>query len=86
MGAPYGMIIQFSYFDLENATDRFSASNLIGVGGSSQVYRGQLKDGRIIAVKRIKIQGGPDSESSFLTEVVLFSVNFTSRLKYCAHC
>nr|GMD14245.1 receptor-like serine/threonine-protein kinase NCRK isoform X1 [Ipomoea batatas]GMD15895.1 receptor-like serine/threonine-protein kinase NCRK isoform X1 [Ipomoea batatas] len=68
MGTPYGMIIQFSYFDLENATDRFSASNLIGVGGSSQVYRGQLKDGRIIAVKRIKIQGGPDSESSFLTE------------------
>nr|GMD18991.1 receptor-like serine/threonine-protein kinase NCRK isoform X1 [Ipomoea batatas] len=78
MGAPYGMIIQFSYFDLENATDRFSASNLIGVGGSSQVYRGQLKDGRIIAVKRIKIQGGPDSESSFLTEIELIS-----RLHHC---
>ncbi|VFQ91497.1 unnamed protein product [Cuscuta campestris] len=74
----YGMIVYFSYFDLETATDKFSSSNLIGVGGSSQVYRGQLKDGRIVAVKRIETQGGPDSETSFLTEMKLIS-----RLHHC---
>ncbi|CAH9072332.1 unnamed protein product [Cuscuta epithymum] len=78
MGALNGMITYFSYFDLEIATDKFSNLNLIGVGGSSQVYRGHLKDGRTVAVKRIKIQGGPDTESSFLREIELIS-----RLHHC---
>lgn len=40
------------------------------MGGSSQVYCGHLKDGGIIAVKRMKSLGGPDAESDFLTEVI----------------
>lgn len=65
-----GAIIQFSYFELESATDKFSNSNLIGLGGSSYVYRGQLKGGRIVAVKRLKAHQGPDSDSVFITEVI----------------
>ncbi|KAK9280448.1 hypothetical protein L1049_014139 [Liquidambar formosana] len=77
-GTIRGTIVQFSYSDLENATNKFSNSNLIGLGGSSYVYRGQLKDGRTVAVKRLKIQGGPDEESIFLTEIEVLS-----RLHHC---
>ncbi|KAJ4726065.1 putative Kinase [Melia azedarach] len=73
-----GTIIQFSYSDLEYATDKFCSSNLVGHGGSSYVYRGQLKDGRIVAVKRFKTQGGPDADCVFSTEVDLLS-----RLHHC---
>lgn len=65
----HGTILQFSYPELEDATNKFSDSNLIGVGGSSHVYRGHLKDGKTVAVKRLKTQGGPDSEAIFLKEV-----------------
>ncbi|OIW08539.1 hypothetical protein TanjilG_03215 [Lupinus angustifolius] len=47
----HGSIIQFSFEELENATESFSASNLIGLGGSSYVYRGRLEDelkGRLV--------------------------------------
>ncbi|KAI4334379.1 hypothetical protein L6164_019079 [Bauhinia variegata] len=73
-----GTIIQFSFVELETATEKFSASNLIGLGGSSYVYRGQLKDGSIVAVKRLKSQGGPEADSEFLKEIELLS-----RLHHC---
>lgn len=66
----HGNIIQFSFSELEHATENFSASNLIGLGGSSYVYRGRMKDGSNVAVKRIKDQGGPEADIEFFTEVV----------------
>ncbi|KAI7737049.1 hypothetical protein M8C21_009040 [Ambrosia artemisiifolia] len=73
-----GTITNFPYFELETATDKFSDSNLIGVGVSSHVYYGQLRDGRLVAVKRLKAHGGPDAEVTFLTEIELLS-----RLHHC---
>ncbi|XP_066372161.1 probable receptor-like serine/threonine-protein kinase At5g57670 isoform X1 [Miscanthus floridulus] len=43
----------FSYEEVHRATDGFHASNLVGRGGSSEVYRGELPDGRAVAVKRL---------------------------------
>ncbi|KAL8247310.1 hypothetical protein R6Q59_008526 [Mikania micrantha] len=74
----HGTITDFSYSELETATNKFSDSNLIGVGVSSHVYYGQLRDGRLVAVKRLKAQGGPDAEVTFLTEIELLS-----RLHHC---
>ncbi|XAR59988.1 Non-specific serine/threonine protein kinase [Bertholletia excelsa] len=74
----HGTIIRFSYIELEAATNKFSNSNLIGAGGSSHVYHGHLRDGQIVAVKRLETQGGPDSEAIFLTEIELIS-----RLHHC---
>ncbi|XP_010264652.1 PREDICTED: receptor-like serine/threonine-protein kinase NCRK isoform X5 [Nelumbo nucifera] len=52
----------------------FTACNCTsGLGGSSCVYRGQLKDGKIVAVKRLKTQGGPDAIVEFSTEIELIS-------------
>ncbi|CAL0334031.1 unnamed protein product [Lupinus luteus] len=73
-----GNIIQFSFDELENATENFSASNLIGLGGSSYVYRGWLKDGSNVAVKRLKDQGGAEADSAFFKEIELLS-----RLHHC---
>ncbi|XP_073222669.1 receptor-like serine/threonine-protein kinase NCRK isoform X2 [Cicer arietinum] len=74
----HGNIIQFSFSELEHATENFSASNLIGLGGSSYVYRGRMKDGSNVAVKRIKDQGGPEADIEFFTEIELLS-----RLHHC---
>ncbi|XP_027340356.1 receptor-like serine/threonine-protein kinase NCRK isoform X5 [Abrus precatorius] len=74
----HGNIIQFSFAELENATENFLASNLVGLGGSSYVYRGRLKDGSYVAVKRLKDQRGPEADSEFFTEIELLS-----RLHHC---
>ncbi|OIW08557.1 hypothetical protein TanjilG_03233 [Lupinus angustifolius] len=84
----HGNIIQFSFDELVNATESFSASNLIGLGGSSYVYHGRLKDGSDVAVKRLKDQGGLDADSKFFKEIELFSrlhhCHLVPLLGYCA--
>lgn len=77
-GTIHGLIVQFSYSELHDATEKFSKSNLIGVGGSSYVYRGKLKNGKTVAIKRLKTQKGPDAVSVFLTEVITPHLEFTS--------
>lgn len=42
----------FSLDELEHATKKFSANNLIGEGGFGFVYKGLLEDGTMVAVKR----------------------------------
>ncbi|KAE9585582.1 hypothetical protein Lal_00010199 [Lupinus albus] len=44
---------RFSYKDLKQATNGFDISNVIGKGGSGTVFRGILKDGKLIAIKRL---------------------------------
>ncbi|KAK9664042.1 hypothetical protein RND81_14G015800 [Saponaria officinalis] len=73
-----GAAFRFPYFQLEQATNKFSEANLIGVGGSSLVYRGFLQDGKTIAVKRLKTSKETDSDSEFFKEVELLS-----RLHHC---
>ncbi|KAK4393599.1 LEAF RUST 10 DISEASE-RESISTANCE LOCUS RECEPTOR-LIKE PROTEIN KINASE-like 1.4 [Sesamum angolense] len=48
----YGVQV-FSYAELEEATDNFSASRELGDGGFGAVYYGVLADGRVVAVKRL---------------------------------
>ncbi|KVH95622.1 receptor-like cytosolic serine/threonine-protein kinase RBK2 [Cynara cardunculus var. scolymus] len=66
----------FSLADLKSATNNFSHENLIGEGGYSEVYKGHLQDGQLIAVKRL-IRGTPEERTSdFLSELgILVHVN-----------
>lgn len=45
---------QFSIREVYRATSNFSAENKIGQGGFGTVYKGRLRDGSLIAIKRAK--------------------------------
>ncbi|KAL6532292.1 hypothetical protein OROGR_014262 [Orobanche gracilis] len=66
----------FTLTNLEEATDNFSHENLIGEGGYSEVYKGHLEDGQLIAVKRL-IRGTPEEMTAdYLSELgILVHVN-----------
>ncbi|CAK7332917.1 unnamed protein product [Dovyalis caffra] len=59
----------FSLSELHAATDTFSKENLIGEGGYAEVYKGQLKDGQFVAIKRLT-RGSPEEMTvDFLSEL-----------------
>ncbi|XP_065854622.1 proline-rich receptor-like protein kinase PERK8 [Euphorbia lathyris] len=62
----------FTYGELVQATNGFSAKNLLGEGGFGCVYKGILVDGREVAVKQLKI-GGSQGEREFQAEVEIIS-------------
>ncbi|KAJ7975704.1 Receptor-like kinase [Quillaja saponaria] len=62
----------FMYEELAQATDGFSANNLLGEGGFGCVYKGFLIDGREVAVKQLKVGGG-QGEREFRAEVEIIS-------------
>lgn len=64
----------FSYGDLERATGGFSEESQVGKGSFSCVFRGVLKDGTVVAVKRAIV--APDlkkNSKEFRTELDLLS-------------
>ncbi|OVA13857.1 Protein kinase domain [Macleaya cordata] len=60
-----GMPIRFSYKELEEATNNFTVK--LGQGGFGSVYRGTLKDGTQLAVK--KLEGIGQGTKEFRAEV-----------------
>ncbi|KAL0305846.1 UNVERIFIED_CONTAM: G-type lectin S-receptor-like serine/threonine-protein kinase [Sesamum radiatum] len=62
----------FKYEILANATNRFDEANKLGKGGFGPVYKGELENGREIAVKRLSKASGQGMQE-FMNEVVLIS-------------
>ncbi|XP_016468939.1 LEAF RUST 10 DISEASE-RESISTANCE LOCUS RECEPTOR-LIKE PROTEIN KINASE-like 1.4 isoform X2 [Nicotiana tabacum] len=52
-GSSYFGAHVFSFAELEEATDNFDQSKELGDGGFGVVYYGKLRDGRVVAVKRL---------------------------------
>ncbi|XP_039059256.1 receptor-like cytosolic serine/threonine-protein kinase RBK2 [Hibiscus syriacus] len=59
----------FSLPELRAATDNFNPENIIGRGGYSVVYKGRLKDGKFVAIKRATNGTDDERTSSFLSEL-----------------
>ncbi|XP_062109671.1 probable receptor-like serine/threonine-protein kinase At5g57670 [Humulus lupulus] len=60
----------FSFEEISEATDGFSSDNLVGKGGYAEVYKGALRNGDEIAVKKLmKTASDERKEKEFLTEI-----------------
>ncbi|CAL0315478.1 unnamed protein product [Lupinus luteus] len=75
----------FEYQELVSATSNFLPENLIGKGGSSQVYRGCLPDGKELAVKILK--PSEDVLEEFVLEIEIITTlhhkNIISLIGFC---
>ncbi|WOG89929.1 hypothetical protein DCAR_0209170 [Daucus carota subsp. sativus] len=62
--------LQYDFTTIEVATDFFSDVNKLGQGGFGAVYKGLLKNGQEVAVKRLS-RGSNQGEQEFKNEVLL---------------
>ncbi|URE05929.1 hypothetical protein MUK42_21546 [Musa troglodytarum] len=65
--------LNFHYKDLKAATNNFSEKNKLGEGGFGDVYKGTLKNGKTVAVKRLAIAQTRRAKADFQSEVKLIS-------------
>jgi len=80
----------FTLKEMEEATNMFSDRNLVGKGGFGRVYRGVLKDGQIVAIKKMDLPTSKqaDGEREFRVEIDILSrldhPNLVTLIGYCA--
>ena len=65
-------LMWYDWGELKSATHGFSNKSLLGEGGYGCVYKGVLKDGRTVAIKRFR-NCTPEGDLDFLNEVEVIS-------------
>ncbi|KAK3162648.1 hypothetical protein QOZ80_1BG0091970 [Eleusine coracana subsp. coracana] len=78
--------MKFSFSEIQAATSDFSKDKLLGEGGFGHVYKGQLKDGQVIAAK-LRKEASSQGYTEFFSEVQVLSFarhrNIVMLLGYC---
>ncbi|KAH1226308.1 Cysteine-rich receptor-like protein kinase 2 [Glycine max] len=64
---------KFKYSDLKAATKNFSEKNKLGEGGFGAVYKGTMKNGKVVAVKKLISGNSSKIDDDFESEVMLIS-------------
>ncbi|KAI3407903.1 uncharacterized protein J3R85_020653 [Psidium guajava] len=76
----------FTFREMAVATDNFNRSTQVGQGGYGKVYKGNLHDNTVVAIKRAE-EGSLQGQKEFLTEIKLLSRlhhrNLVSLVGYC---
>ncbi|KAK7305607.1 hypothetical protein VNO77_43513 [Canavalia gladiata] len=65
--------VTYRYKDLKSATKNFSDENKLGEGGFGDVYKGTLKNGKVVAVKKLILGQSGKMDEHFESEVKLIS-------------
>jgi interleukin-1 receptor-associated kinase 1 len=77
----------FTEKELEQATDRFDERHVLGKGGNGTVYRGDLRDGRAVAIKRCRVADDERQRRELGKEVLILSqVNHRNIVKLYGCC
>ncbi|KAL8511695.1 hypothetical protein ACS0TY_018209 [Phlomoides rotata] len=63
---------RISYYEFLQSTEQFNESNLLGIGSFGSIYRGVLRDGRVIVVKVFNTQTEAAAFRSFEVECEVF--------------
>ncbi|XP_028800639.1 cysteine-rich receptor-like protein kinase 3 [Neltuma alba] len=78
----------YNYNDLVYATKNFSEEYKLGEGGFGVVYKGTMKNGKVVAIKKLTLQQSRKMEEDFESEVMLISNvhhrNLVRLLGYCS--
>lgn len=76
----------FTKEELEEATNNFDMSNILGHGGNGTVYKGVLKDDRVVAVKRAKIINEKQMKEFGKEMIILAQINHKNVVKLLGCC
>ncbi|KAH9735400.1 protein kinase domain-containing protein [Citrus sinensis] len=78
---------KISYEDLINATEEFHIKYCIGTGGYGSVYKAELPDGKVVALKKLHQSETEDSAfvKSFQNEAHVLSTSVAHALSYLHH-
>ncbi|XP_045088195.1 leucine-rich repeat receptor-like serine/threonine-protein kinase At1g17230 [Aegilops tauschii subsp. strangulata] len=81
---------RLAFEDIIRATEDFNDKYIIGTGGYGKVYKAQLQDGQLVAVKRLhQTEQGLDDERRFRSEMeILSQIRQRSIVKmngFCSH-
>ncbi|XP_026390452.1 cysteine-rich receptor-like protein kinase 10 [Papaver somniferum] len=80
--------VQFNFNMVRDATNNFAEANKLGEGGFGPVYKGTLRDGQEVAVKRLSKSSG-QGDQEFKNEVLLLAKlqhrNLVRLLGFCLH-
>ncbi|CAI9107941.1 OLC1v1007427C2 [Oldenlandia corymbosa var. corymbosa] len=72
----------FSLSDLQIATRNFSQECVIGKGGYAEVFRGTLRDGQLVAIKRLTRGSMEERTADFLSELgIMAHINHPNTAK-----
>ncbi|CAH8271560.1 unnamed protein product [Arabidopsis lyrata] len=77
----------FSLQDIQTATNDYSRENLIGEGGYAEVYKGQMPDGQIVAIKKLTRGSAEEMTMDYLSELgIIVHVDHPNIAKLIGYC